>query len=110
MPVHRLSDTEYTELLQLILREAKGDHVADLLAPYSASHAHWIREWSMLLGYVEISGFMFDPHSPTGFALPAPRLSESGHAKLEELQRTSAMAPLSQRSGNHLMWFPAGSQ
>ena len=110
MPVHRISDTEYTELLHLILREANGDRVLRRLGAYSPAHVHWIREWSMLLGYVELSGFMFDPDSPSGFSLPSPRLSETGRAKLAELDRGTALSVVSHQTGKHLMWVPAGDE
>jgi hypothetical protein len=99
MPIHRMPDAEYADLLRLVLQEAYGLDVSGHLNQYAPSRIHWIREWSMVLGYVEITGLMFDPHSPSGFSLPQPVLSERGRAKLAEINRAHTAIP-------HHIWLP----
>ncbi len=106
MPLHQMSEADYMELLRLTLREANGEAVIDRLSQHPPARVRWIREWSMLLGYVELTALRFDPTSPTGLVLPVARLSESGRTKLAEINRAPTLATASQKSG-HLMWVPA---
>jgi|GEM_PF-3519745 len=106
MPVHILSDARYTDLLRLILQEAQGIYVEDRLSDYTQSQVCWIREWSMLVGYVELTGIRFDPASSTGLALPAPCLTELGHARLAEIDQLYSMLVPPMKPASHAMWYP----
>ena len=110
MPVHRMSDAQYTDLLRLILQEAHGIYVADRLGDYTTSHVCWLREWSLLVGYVELTNITFDPAAPMGFTLPGPRLTELGLAKLAELDQIYSALAQPVKPNTHLMWFPGTSR
>lgn len=107
MPVHRMSDARYTDLLRLVLQEAHGIYVADRLSDdYTLSQVSWLREWSMLIGYVELTAITFDPAAPSGFKLPSPHLTGLGHAKLAELDHLYSMLAPPVKPLSHLIWFP----
>lgn len=107
MPVHRMSDARYTDLLRLVLQEAHGIYVADRLSEdYTPSQVCWLREWSMLVGFVELTSITFDPASPSGFKLPAARLTELGHTRLAQLDQLYSMLAPPVKPLSHLIWFP----
>jgi hypothetical protein len=84
-----MSDADYSDLLRLVLLEADGVCVKKQMERHAPSHIHWMREWSMILGYIEMSGFGIGAALLGGLDLPAPKLTERGRVKLVQIEHLS---------------------
>ena len=82
-----MSDTEYEDLLRLILLEADGIRVEKQMELHAPKRIHWMREWSMILGYIELNGLSIGTSFPGGLDLPMPRLTERGRVKLIQIEQ-----------------------